>query len=147
MGGPFWAHKDNGAWSIIKGEFDPATEDALSAAKREFKEETSCVAPDIEYITLNTIKTSNKTIHVFAGESNFDVDKVESNTFEVEWPPKSGQRQAFPEIDRAAWFDLLIAKTKLVKSQATIIDDLEKSLLKSGAIDNSVELYGQQTLF
>ncbi|MCL2037555.1 NUDIX domain-containing protein [Candidatus Saccharibacteria bacterium] len=156
MGGPFWARKDNGAWSVIKGEFDPAAEEPLTAAKREFKEETSCPAPNVEYFALKEIKTSGKIIHVFAGNRDFDVSKIKSNTFEIEWPPKSGQMQTFPEIDRAAWFDLPTAKEKLVKSQAIMIDELEKYLRKRFPDDalhwnfegnNSIQASEQQTLF
>jgi len=156
MGGPFWARKDNGAWSIIKGEFDLAAEDPLRAAKREFKEETNCPAPNVEYLELQKIKTSGKIIHVFAGESDFDVSKIQSNTFEIEWPPKSGRMQTFPEIDRAAWFDLPTAKTKLIKSQAIMIDELGEYLRKTFPGDakqwdfghgESVQIGEQQSLF
>src|SRR5262245_15060506 len=100
-GGPFWAKKDDGAWSIPKGVYEDR-EDPLAAARREFEEETGCV-PDGEFIALGSFKQpSSKTIVAWAVESDFDVTKFESNLFSIEWPPKSGRTQQFPEVDRIA---------------------------------------------
>ena len=121
MGGPFWAKKDEHAWSIPKGEHGP-DEDALAAARREFAEETGSPAPE-DLVPLGVVKGS-KTLTVWAAEGDLDADAVVSNTFDLEWPPRSGQVQQFPEIDRAAWFDLATARTKLVKGQLPFLDRL-----------------------
>lgn len=125
-GGPYWAKKDVGAWSIPKGEF--TDEDALTAAKREFAEELGGVPPKGEYTELGNVKYSNKTVHVWALEADFDLTNFQSNTFSMEWPPKSGQHQEFPEADKAAWFSLVKAKTKLVKGQVPFIEMLAEKL-------------------
>lgn len=145
MGGPFWARKDNGAWSIIKGELDNG-EDLLTTAKREFAEETGLTAPDVDYRLLGEVKASSKITHVFVGEHDLDTSQIVSNTFEIEWPPKSGQTKTFPEIDRAEWFDLVAAKNKIVKAQSVMICELEKYLVDSGVIKPAVSSE-QQTLF
>ena len=121
MGGPFWAKKDEHAWSIPKGEHGP-DEDALAAARREFAEETGSTAPE-DLVPLGVVKGS-KTLTVWAAEGDLDADAVVSNTFDLEWPPRSGRVQQFPEIDRAAWFDLATARTKLVKGQLPFLDRL-----------------------
>lgn len=121
MGGPFWAHKDEGAWSIPKGEH-PAEEDARAAACREFAEELGAPVPDGELRDLGTVRSGSKVIAVFALVGDLDADRVVSNTFELEWPPRSGRTQAFPEVDRAAWFDLDTARRKIVKSQRPFLD-------------------------
>jgi len=121
-GGPFWAKKDAGAWSILKGEFDPETEDALQAAKREFKEETG---QDIggSYYKLPPVKQkSGKIVHAFAVEGDADAGNIRSNTFEIEWPPKSGKKQSFPEIDHAAWFNLETARKKILQGQVELLE-------------------------
>lgn len=100
-GGPFWAKKDNGAWSLPKGEYQEG-EDALVAAKREFKEETSFDAPESEYFELGEVKYGNKKLQAWAVEGGADAAKLKSNTFAMEWPPKSGQTQEFPEVDKLA---------------------------------------------
>ena len=126
-GGPFWARKDEHAWSIPKGELDSG-EDPLSAARREFVEETGLSA-DGDFIALAARKQSGgKVIHAFAIEGDCDPAAVKSNTFELEWPPRSGRRQEFPEVDRAAWFSLATARTKIHKGQAPLIDELERIL-------------------
>jgi len=122
MGGPFWAKKDKGAWSIAKGEVEEG-EDLLKAAKREFFEETSKKI-DGNFIDLGETKTSNKIIHIFAINKDLDTD-AKSNYFELEWPPKSGNIQKFPEVDRAEWFDIDKAYEKIVKSQKNFLDRLQ----------------------
>jgi predicted NUDIX family NTP pyrophosphohydrolase len=124
-GGPFWAKKDEGAWSIPKGEFDPS-EDALTAAKREFEEETGLVVEG-EFRPLKPIRQAGgKLVHAFALEGDLDPKAIHSNTFEMEWPPRSGRRQAFPEVDRAAWFPLDVAREKIHKGQVGLLDALER---------------------
>jgi predicted NUDIX family NTP pyrophosphohydrolase len=121
MGGPFWARKDEGAWSIPKGEHPPE-EDARAAARREFAEELGSPAPDGELRDLGTVRSGSKVIAAFALVGDLDADRVVSNTFELEWPPRSGRTQTFPEVDRAAWFDLDTARRKIVKSQRPFLD-------------------------
>lgn len=123
MGGPFWARKDEHAWSIPKGEYvDEAPE---VAAVREFLEEMGSPVPDGELVDLGQFRqSSGKKITAFVLEADFDAAAIVSNTFELEWPPKSGRMQSFPEIDRAAWFDVPTARTKLVKGQIPILDRL-----------------------
>src|SRR6187402_3233926 len=103
-GGPFWLKKDEGAWSIPKGELNEG-EDKLEGARREFKEETGS-AVEGKFITLKPVKSSNKMIHAFALEHDLDPSTIQSNSFEIEWPPKSGKMKEFPEVDRGEWFDL-----------------------------------------
>jgi predicted NUDIX family NTP pyrophosphohydrolase len=124
MGGPFWARKDERAWSIPKGEYEP-TDDAFAAARREFAEELGSPAPEVSYLELGTERLpGGKRLIVWAGESDFDADRIVSNTFELEWPPRSGRVQAFPEVDRAQWFAPDDARTKLVASQVVFVDRL-----------------------
>lgn len=131
-GGPFWARRDDGAWSIPKGEFD-AGEEPAAAARREFFEETG-VEPQTDMTPLTPVTQSRgKTVHAFAAESDFDAASIRSNTFALEWPPRSGRMQAFPEIDRAAWFTLDEARRKIVAGQRPILDELSERLgWKSG---------------
>jgi predicted NUDIX family NTP pyrophosphohydrolase len=119
MGGPFWSRKDAAAWSIPKGLFTDET--AIDAARREFVEEIG-TPPPADLTLLGEFRYSNKVLTVFAGEG--DLEFVESNTFELEWPPASGRLQSFAEIDRAEWFTLDIARTKLVKGQVAVLDAL-----------------------
>jgi predicted NUDIX family NTP pyrophosphohydrolase len=122
-GGPFFKNKDLGAWSIPKGEFLD-DEDALAAAKREFFEETG-MAVDGDFIPLNPVTLkSGKKVYAWALEGNIDPTKIVSNEFEIEWPPKSGKKQSFPEVDRADWFDLEEARIKINKAQESLIDHL-----------------------
>jgi predicted NUDIX family NTP pyrophosphohydrolase len=124
MGGPFWARKDDGAWSVPKGEYGP-DEDAFAAARREFAEELGSPAPGVDYVDLGTVRQrAGKTVQVWAGAADFDTSTLISNTFELEWPPRSGRMQAFPEIDRVAWFDLELARAKLVAGQVAFLDRL-----------------------
>ncbi len=122
-GGPYWRGKDAGAWSIAKGEIG-AEETARDAALREFREETG-VALDGNLVPLGEIRQKGgKTVLAFAQERDLDPAAIVSNTFELEWPPRSGRRQAFPEIDRAQWFDLDAARTKINPAQAAFLDRL-----------------------
>jgi predicted NUDIX family NTP pyrophosphohydrolase len=121
-GGPFWTKKDLGAWSIPKGEFD--NENPLQAAKREFSEETGNEV-QVSLIALTPVKQkSGKIIHVFAGNQDINEKTVRSNSFSLEWPPKSGKKIEFPEVDKGSWFDIQTAKEKLNKSQISLIDEL-----------------------
>lgn len=124
MGGPFWAKKDAAAWSIPKGEYSES-EDALTAAIREFGEEIGAPAPPLDYVTLGEFRqASGKVVTAFAAESDFEVDEVHSNTFPAEWPPRSGRIQEFPEIDRAEWTAIDDARIRLVKGQLPLLDAL-----------------------
>lgn len=125
MGGPFWARKEDRAWSIPKGELDP-DDDPLEAARREFAEEMGVPAPALDYVELGEYRySSGKTVTVFAADGgSFDVAEVHSNRFEVEWPPRSGLRQSFPEVDRAEWTGIGLARRRLVTGQVPMLDDL-----------------------
>ena len=128
MGGPFWARKDTHAWSIPKGEYLDG-EEPLAAALREFGEEMGSPAPDAEYSLLGTFRqSSKKSITVFAAEAGFSPDRIDSNTFPLEWPPGSGKVREYPEIDDAGWFPESVARTKLVKGQAQVLDALIRRL-------------------
>ena len=123
MGGPFWAKKDKGAWTIPKGEYEPH-QDPLEAAIREFKEETGFDARG-EFIELAPIKQSGgKEVRAWAFESDADPEAIQSNTFEMEWPPKSGKKQEFLEVDKAAWFSPDKAREKMIKAQQALVDEL-----------------------
>lgn len=122
-GGPFYTRKDQGVWSIIKGEFDD--EEPVEAAKREFQEETAAEVPAGEYIELGNVKAkSGKTIYAWAVEQDLDPSSLKSNEFLMEWPPKSGKQQSFPENDRYEWLDLSTAKQKITPAQTELIDRL-----------------------
>ena len=124
MGGPFWVNKDEGAWSIPKGEYEPE-EDPFSAARREFEEELGSPPPLAGYRALGSITVpSGKLVTVWAVEGNFDASAAISNTFEIEWPPRSGRLTSFPEVDRVDWFTLEVARTKLVRGQQAFLDRL-----------------------
>lgn len=127
-GGPFWRNKDEGAWSIPKGEVSPS-EDREQAARREFAEELGPTASIGPLRALGEVRQrGGKRVIAFAGEAEFDAAKLSSNTFEIEWPPKSGRTQIFPEVDRAAWLDLSAARTKILSSQIELLDRLEAAL-------------------
>lgn len=122
-GGPFFAKKDAGAWSVPKGEIDEG-EDALAAAKREFEEETGC-RPEGEFIPLSEVtQKSGKVVRSWAVEGECDAQTIRSNTFTLEWPPRSGKRQEFPEVDRAGWFTVGEAKEKINPAQIALLEEL-----------------------
>jgi predicted NUDIX family NTP pyrophosphohydrolase len=126
-GGPYWAKKDDGAWTIPKG-LTESGDDLLATALREFTEETNFVA-DGEFIPLAPVKQkSGKVVHAWAVEGHFDPALFASNTFELEWPPRSGRRQRFPEIDRVAYFPLPMAMTKIVGYQKPFLIELQRRL-------------------
>jgi predicted NUDIX family NTP pyrophosphohydrolase len=126
-GGPFWAGKDAGAWSIPKGEYTLA-EDPLAAARREFTEETGLTAAG-EFIPLTPLKQpGGKIIHAWAVQGDCDPGAIRSNTFSLEWPPRSGRRQDFPEVDRAAWFPLAAAREKITQGQLGFLEELRRFL-------------------
>jgi predicted NUDIX family NTP pyrophosphohydrolase len=127
-GGPFWSRRDEGAWSIPKGEIEPG-ETPLQVAMREFREELGQDPPDAETIPLGSIRQAGgKVVHAWAVAGNLDTDRVVSVTFEMEWPPRSGRKQVFPEVDRAGWFELDSASRKIVAGQRTLLDRLEAAL-------------------
>ena len=126
-GGPFWANKDAGAWTIPKGLVEPG-EDPLAAARREFEEETG-VRPDGPFLLLGSVRQrAGKEVHAWAFEGDADPDRVTSNTMWVEWPRGSGRRVKFPEVDRCGWFDPDAARTKLNPAQAEFVARLEAAL-------------------
>ncbi len=129
-GGPFWAKKDDGVWSIPKGEYGPG-EDAMKTALREFTEETGYPAPSGEFIELSSAKQpSGKVVTAWAVEADVDAAGIRSNTFSMEWPPRSGESKEFPEVDRAGWFGLDEAKLKILKGQQPFLSRLEEMLIK-----------------
>jgi predicted NUDIX family NTP pyrophosphohydrolase len=125
MGGPFWARKDDGAWSIPKGEYTDG-EDPFAVAGREFEEELGSPVPARTFVALGQLRAGAKLLTVWAAEGDLDAATCRSNTFELEWPPRSGRVQEFPEIDRAAWFDLDAARLKLGKGQVPFLDRLRE---------------------
>ena len=126
-GGPFWRNRDAGSWSIVKGEYADGEEPEV-AARREFGEETGW-APPVELKPLGEIRQAGgKTVTGFMAEGDFDAATLASNSFEIEWPPRSGRRQAFPEIDRAEWFDLNTAREKINEGQRPFLDRLAAAL-------------------
>jgi predicted NUDIX family NTP pyrophosphohydrolase len=129
-GGPFWKNKDDGAWTIPKGEVTPG-EDLLAAAIREFTEETG-LTPVPPFVPLGEIKQkSGKIIHAWAFQGDCDPAQIRSNTFELEWPPKSGRTQEFPEIDRAKFYDLVAARQKILVSERPLLDRLAESVISN----------------
>jgi len=126
-GGPFWTKKDAGAWTIPKGLANDG-EDLLATARREFTEETGFLARE-PFVPLGAVKQkSGKTVHAFACEGDFDPAQLAGNTFEIEWPPKSGRRGSFPEIDRVDWFGLAAARVKILTYQLPFLAELETIL-------------------
>jgi predicted NUDIX family NTP pyrophosphohydrolase len=127
-GGPFWQKRDDGAWSIPKGEI-VENETGIDVARREFQEELGTAAPDGELTSLGTVQQAGgKVVQAWAVPGDLDVTRTTSNTFELEWPPRSGRIQQFPEVDRAGWFDLDTARRKLLPAQGAFIDRLEEQL-------------------
>jgi predicted NUDIX family NTP pyrophosphohydrolase len=126
-GGPFWKRKDDGAWSLPKGEIEPG-EEAIDVARREFREEVGHEPPAGPLIDLGWIRQAGgKVVHAWAAQGDLDPSTINSVGFEMEWPPSSGRKQTFPEVDRAEWFDLTLARRKILPAQATFIDRLEKA--------------------
>lgn len=131
-GGPFWANKDDGVWSIPKGEYTPG-EDPLAAARREFEEETG-MKPSGEAVALGSFRQSAaKIVDAWAMEGDFDPATLKSNTISLEWPPRSGKMREVPEVDRAAWFTPEEASRKLIEGQRQILDALLRHLAHAGA--------------
>ncbi len=128
MGGPFWAHRDEQAWSVPKGLRDDGEHDLLAVAEREFAEEMGSAAPDGPTSELGSVKSGRKTIIIYAREGDFDAAAAVSNTFEMEWPKGSGRTREFPEIDRAAWLELPAARQRLVKAQLPFLERLVSAL-------------------
>lgn len=130
-GGPYWAKKDAAAWTIPKGLVDPR-EELLATALREFTEETGFVARE-PFLPLKPVRQkSGKVVHGFACAGDFDPDALVSNTFEAEWPPRSGKRKSFPEVDRVAWFGMNEAREKILTYQLPFLDELESVLRRVG---------------
>jgi predicted NUDIX family NTP pyrophosphohydrolase len=132
-GGPFWARRDDGAWSLPKGEVEPR-EEPLDVALREFEEELGSPAPVARelLVELGSVRQkAGKVVSAWCARGDFDADEIVSSTFTTEWPPRSGRMQEFPEVDRAAWFGLEDARVKLVPAQAEFVDRLE-ALLNRG---------------
>ena len=127
-GGPFWAKRDHGIWSIPKGEY-PEDEDALTAARREFAEELGSPPPDGETIELGEVRQkAGKVVRAWAVAGDLDAAQITSNTFEMQWPPRSGRTQEFPEVDRAQWFGLEQARERINPAQAAMLDRLREAL-------------------
>ena len=131
-GGPYWRAKDEGAWSIPKGEID-GEEDASAVARREFAEETGVALAGQPLEPLGEIRQrAGKRVIAFAVEGDLDVHALRSNTFEIEWPPRSGRMQTFPEVDRAEWFDLAAARAKILEGQRPLLDRLAELVGQTG---------------
>jgi predicted NUDIX family NTP pyrophosphohydrolase len=125
-GGPLWARRDLGAWSLPKGEYEPG-EDPLSAARREFAEELGLPPPDGQLYELGEVRQkSGKRVSAWAVEGDFDPERLTSNTFALQWPPRSGRMQEFPEVDRAAWFTIEQARERINPAQVALLDRLER---------------------
>ena len=127
-GGPFWKKRDDGAWSLPKGEIEPG-EEPRGVAAREFNEELGAAPPDGAWTDLGQVRQAGgKVVHAWAAEGDYDPEALRSVTFEMEWPPRSGKRATFPEVDRAAWFDLQTARRKILDAQRSFLDRLETTL-------------------
>ena len=133
MGGPFWARKDEGAWTLPKGLVEEDDVDDLAAARREFAEEMGTPSPDAVYVLLGEFRASGKTFVVFAAEADFALAELVSNEFELEWPPRSGVVRTYPEVDDAGWHPVAVAHAKLAKGQRPILDALVRLLDESGS--------------
>jgi len=128
MGGPYFTKKDDGGWTIPKGIVERDDADLEAEAEREFAEELGGPAPTGPTMSLGSTTSGGKRIHVFARSSDFDADHIVSNTFDLEWPPRSGRTQTFPEVDRAAWVSIDVAETKLAKNQRAFVGRLREAL-------------------
>jgi len=125
-GGPYWARKDEGAWSIPKGEVEPG-EEPLARARTEFEEETGFALPDGPFLALAPVRQAGgKTVRAWAVEGAIDAAAIRSNSFSLEWPPRSGRVEEFPEVDRAEWFDLAAARRRINPAQRALLDELER---------------------
>jgi predicted NUDIX family NTP pyrophosphohydrolase len=125
-GGPYWRHKDDGVWTIPKGNLEPG-EDLQAAAIREFTEETGLI-PEEPFVSLGEIRhRSGKRVHAWAFRGTCDPGLIRSNTFEIEWPPRSGRREKFPEVDRAAFFTLALARQKILPAEEPFVNRLEQN--------------------
>jgi predicted NUDIX family NTP pyrophosphohydrolase len=134
-GGPVWARRDVGAWSIPKGEYEEG-EELLAAARREFAEELGSPPPDGETVDLGEIRQkSGKRVRAWALRGDLDADRTQSNTFTMEWPPRSGQLQEFPEVDRAEWLTLEQARERINPAQAALLDRLEQMVGAQPPVD------------
>ena len=134
-GGPFWANKDDGAWSIPKGEYTEG-EDPLAAARREFTEETGVVTPDGPLSPLSPIRQpGGKIVRAWTLEGDCDSSRCHSNLFSMEWPPKSGVMKEFPEVDRVEWFPLEVARAKLTRGQVGLLDQLTAKLQNAADLE------------
>jgi len=141
-GGPFWAKKDAGAWSIPKGEFEDG-EEPLEAARREFAEELGSPAPQGEWVSLGEAKQSGgKVVHAWALESDFDASHISSNTITIDWPPRSGKQVEIPEVDKAAWVALVDARAKIVKGQILLLEALANHI---GQVMPEIPVQGEGT--
>ena len=129
-GGPFWQRKDEGAWSIPKGEFSEI-ETPEAAARREFSEETGFLLPQDLLALTPIVQSRSKVVHPFAVEADLDPDALRSNTFALEWPPRSGAMREFPEADRAAWFTIPEAHRKIIAGQRPILDELAERMKRA----------------
>jgi predicted NUDIX family NTP pyrophosphohydrolase len=140
-GGPYWAKRDDGAWSLPKGEYE-ADEDPLGVAIREFREELGIVPPDVRSADFlgELRQRSGKIVSAWAVEGDLDIEAVHSNTFTMEWPPRSGLLREFPEVDRAGWFDLEAARRKLVMGQVGFVDRLSELLNGGGPASEPVRM-------
>jgi predicted NUDIX family NTP pyrophosphohydrolase len=128
-GGPYWAHRDEGAWSIVKGEIDDPTEAPFEVARREFREETGHEPPEGSAIDLGSVtQAGGKVVYAWAYAGDLDPDAIESNTLEIEWPPRTGRTVTIPEIDRVDWFTTDDARRRLNPAQAAFVDRLEAHL-------------------
>lgn len=124
MGGPFWARKDEGAWSITKGEYDPETEDPRATARREFAEEVGRAVPEGQWVDLGETRHSGKVVTAYAVWATESLEWLRSNEIEIEWPPRSGRTMSIPEVDRGEWMSLERARERLVKGQRVFLDRL-----------------------
>jgi len=136
-GGPFWAKKDAGAWTIPKGLVEP-NDELIAAARREFTEETNLVAEGDMIALTPVAQKSGKLVHAFVLEADFDLSQFASNTFTVEWPPKSGRRESFPEVDRIAYFSLPLAQRKIIAYQRPLLVELETRMGADPSIVTSI---------